>query len=549
MDKNKIIKYFPILLVIPVLLLIVFNLNFNKDFVNAVNKVLLLTDNEVEETEKYTIEEVKMLAASLKVKENWDEDIKIIPLTCKVNINRMIKLIYMDGEEQLGFKYVYYRKPAGDLLFPSKKGYDFVEWTNVDDEVVTKDTVIATDEDYYVYANWVKHVSTLTVDPAQGTWESSTEKQTFKLEYEETKDIPDPTRVGYDFTGWKVEGEASKLEDRVFTMGYENTTITAQWSPKKYTLHYDVNQGAAVNPTSKEIIYTKEYGQLPTTSRTGYTFAGWYTDRNGGTKVNEHTVHNVTNDVTIYAHWDNTPPTEPKFTISYKNNSGKDEGMLPRTDGATETITVTITSSDKEETYPTSFNLVCSGGGLCKNGNATISGPTISNGTAVYTITAKKMGVGLLKATVNDTPGLDNHNSTVIYVYGPDGKLSEDAKYDVYSFDSGWVGELEGCYISDFEMTVQFGSGHYNGGNNDNMKVTGKTKSGKEVDLFYYEGNMEGNLHKSTLDKLNEYYKNNPNDPIIDIKFYTYSPHDGCTPAATIHYSVKYTFDKKLLNE
>lgn len=548
MKKKRMIIILPFLLILPAILLTIFNFNYNKDFNNIVSNFLVKEGNETDDTEPYTYEQVQMLAVSLRVKEAYNETYKMIPLTCSVNVNRTVKLIYMDGSDQLGYKYINYRKPAGTLMEPSKKGYDFVKWTNKDGDTVDEETVIASDVDYYVYANWNNHISTLTVDPASGTWNNSGDKQNFELAYEETKDIPDPTRTGYNFTSWKLVGEASTIDNRVFKMGYEDTTITAQWSPKTYTLYYDVNGGNPVSPASKSIVYTKEYGDLPTPTRTGYTFEGWYTDANNGTQVNAQTKHTVPNDVTIHAHWLNTPPTEPQFTITYANAPGKSEGMLPR-DNGTETITVTISSTDREEKYPTKFNLECTGGGLCKNGNLTISGPVIKDGKAVYTLTAKKMGIGLLKATVNDTPGLSNHNSSVIYVYGPDGQISEDAKYDVYSFNSGWLEQLEGCYISEFEFRVQFGSGHSNGNNDDTMKVTGRTKSGSQVLLYQWTGNMLGTLHVSNFDELTKYNNSHPNDPIVEIEFYTYSPHNGCTPDATIHYSVKYTFDKRLIEE
>ena len=306
----------------------IFNFNFNKDFQNVVNKIYLLTGNEEEEQEKYTIQEVKMLAVSLKVKESYNEDIMVKPLTCSVNINRMVKLIYMDGDKELGSKYIYYRKPVGNLMQPSKKGFDFVEWTNVEGEVVDKDTVLASEVDYYVYANWNKHVSTLTVNPASGVWNSSTETKNFNLAYEETKEITDPTRDGYNFTGWDLKGEASTLENKIFTMGYENSTLTAQWTPKEYNLNFNANQGGNLSMNSKKVTYTMPYGELATTSRTSYTFGGWYTAAQGGTQVNEQTIHSVTHDTTVYAHWNNTAPATPQITTYYKNANKSEQVVV-----------------------------------------------------------------------------------------------------------------------------------------------------------------------------------------------------------------------------
>ncbi len=56
-------------------------------------------------------------------------------------------------------------------------------------------------------------------------------------------------------------------------------------------------------------------------TKTGYTFAGWYTAEKGGEKVNEDTFKTPDANVTdLYAHW--TPNTY-KFTVNYRNTRNK----------------------------------------------------------------------------------------------------------------------------------------------------------------------------------------------------------------------------------
>ena len=51
--------------------------------------------------------------------------------------------------------------------------------------------------------------------------------------------------------------------------------------------------------------YTKKYGEslgtMPSPVESGYTLQGWYTEKSGGTKVDQNTL--VTGDATYYAHW------------------------------------------------------------------------------------------------------------------------------------------------------------------------------------------------------------------------------------------------------
>ena len=55
---------------------------------------------------------------------------------------------------------------------------------------------------------------------------------------------------------------------------------------------------------SYTVIYKDKYGTLPTPTKNGYTFGGWYTGENGtGTKVDENTVLTNINNHTLHAYW------------------------------------------------------------------------------------------------------------------------------------------------------------------------------------------------------------------------------------------------------
>ena len=53
----------------------------------------------------------------------------------------------------------------------------------------------------------------------------------------------------------------------------------------------------------KTIIFQGTYGLLPTPTRLGYIFEGWYTAKSGGKKVTSDTVVNATQNYTMYARW------------------------------------------------------------------------------------------------------------------------------------------------------------------------------------------------------------------------------------------------------
>ena len=81
------------------------------------------------------------------------------------------------------------------------------------------------------------------------------------------------------------------------------------------TVAFDANGGTA---SASSLGYTagSPYGTLPTASRTGYEFAGWFTSATGGSEVTAATPADE-NIATLYAHW--TPHT---YTIHFDANGG-----------------------------------------------------------------------------------------------------------------------------------------------------------------------------------------------------------------------------------
>ena len=69
--------------------------------------------------------------------------------------------------------------------------------------------------------------------------------------------------------------------------------------------------------TSKVVTYGSTYGALATTSRTGYTFNGWFTAASGGTQVTTATVVTNAANHTLYAQW-----TANTYTVTFDANGG-----------------------------------------------------------------------------------------------------------------------------------------------------------------------------------------------------------------------------------
>lgn len=107
----------------------------------------------------------------------------------------------------------------------------------------------------------------------------------------------------------KVNGLSNTSSDVTATTSYSVDALP------RYTLSFNAN-GGSVSETSRTLFYGYEYGDLPTPTRTGYTFTGWYTQQSGGTKLYNTTTMGSSN-VTIYAHW-----RANKLTTKYYINGG-----------------------------------------------------------------------------------------------------------------------------------------------------------------------------------------------------------------------------------
>lgn len=149
---------------------------------------------------------------------------------------------------------------------------------------------------------------TVQFNPNGGTVDTKSKKVTIGKTY---GTLPTPTRTGYDFDGWYTrESGGTKVTATTSVGTNPPTTLYAHWIAKKYTVTLDAN-GGTVSMASRTATYGSEYPALPAPTREGYTFDGWYTQKTGGTKVDEDTTVTTAANHTLYAHWHLTPALAP----------------------------------------------------------------------------------------------------------------------------------------------------------------------------------------------------------------------------------------------
>lgn len=116
-------------------------------------------------------------------------------------------------------------------------------------------------------------------------------------------DQPHQSRTGYTFTGWATTvGGPVDYSTNVTAFEKAPMILYAQWKPNTYTLSFNAN-GGSVSPTSKSVTYGGTFGDLPTPTRAGYKFDGWYGSATGGGQFVSSSPYSFTQNLTIYAHW------------------------------------------------------------------------------------------------------------------------------------------------------------------------------------------------------------------------------------------------------
>ena len=151
------------------------------------------------------------------------------------------------------------------------------------------------------------------------------------------------------FKNWNTEsdGRGTTYSSGGIYTANGDATLYAQWT----------------NPT---------YGTLPTPTKSGYTFIGWYTASSGGTKVTGSST--VTQNITLYAHWGDVVPvkcnveTLPDKTVYNYKDVATTEGIvliITYSDGTTklvdDTDEMTFSGLSTDSTGKKNVTVTCDG--------------------------------------------------------------------------------------------------------------------------------------------------------------------------------------------
>lgn len=136
-------------------------------------------------------------------------------------------------------------------------------------------------------------------------------------------ELQNPTKTGYTFAGWYDNSTFSGSPVTTIATGSTgNKTFYARWTANTYTVTLD-REPSTDGTASVTATYDAAMPAITIPTRTGYTFGGYYTEKNGGGTqyYNENggsaRVWNIAGNTTLYAKW-----TAIEYTITYENLGG-----------------------------------------------------------------------------------------------------------------------------------------------------------------------------------------------------------------------------------
>ncbi len=216
------------------------------------------------------------------------------------------------------------------LPTPTKAGYTFNGWYNETTRVY--DGVWKTDKNVELTAKWTANTYTISYDLDGGTLNSN-KPSSYKTG--QIVNMGNPSKVGYEFLGWSVNGSSQKYKDYQISDIYGNISLVAYYEANTYSVTLD-SDGGDCETNLFTVTYGKNY-TLPVPTKVGYIFEGWY---NGSTKV-EAGVWNRTYSLDLKAKW-----SIANYTITYNLNGGCNNENNP-TSFTFETETIILLDATK----------------------------------------------------------------------------------------------------------------------------------------------------------------------------------------------------------
>ena len=202
---------------------------------------------------------------------------------------------------------------------PKKEGYSFVEW-QLDGKPFSFLNPIK--KNIELKAIWNDNNETIKKRLTEYTVTFNTKggtKVSSQKVYRRAKaKMPkNPKKEGYSFVEWQLDGKIFSFTTPIL----EDITLVAKWKKETSVINYELNYNISKNYSPTNVI-KDEAIVLPTPTRKGYSFEGWYLDNEFKNKISNVNIK-LDKNTTLYAKW-----RLLKYNISYNLDGGLNPNNL-----------------------------------------------------------------------------------------------------------------------------------------------------------------------------------------------------------------------------
>ena len=199
------------------------------------------------------------------------------------------------------------------LVNPTREGYTFAGWTGtaLEGSAVEVSIPAGSTGDRTYTATWTPITYTIDYDLAGGSVAGNL-PASYTIESAAIT-LVNPTRTGYTFKGWKLDGAGeAQMAVTIAAGSTGNKAYTATWQINQYTITFDSNGGSEVDAITQDYNTAVTPPAAPT--KTGYTFAGW----------NQAVPATIpAENVTLTAQW-----TINQYTITFNTGGGSEVAAI-----------------------------------------------------------------------------------------------------------------------------------------------------------------------------------------------------------------------------
>ncbi len=359
---------------------------------------------------------------------------KWTPLNITVNFDSN------SGNDVSFSKAVTFGTTYGELPIPTRAGYIFNGWFTAQSggTSISFDSPMNNAIAHTLYAQWVPLNNIIVNFNSNGGNVISPLNAIFNAPY---GILPEPTRIGYTFDGWFTDQSDGDLVDVTTLVSNENNHVLyAKWLPlNNIAVNFDSNGGNDVSPSFKTVTFDAFYGELPTTTRTGYNFNGWFTKQSGGTLINSDSYVTSAIAHTLYAKW------LPLDNIAVNFNSNGGNTVTP----SFKIVTFDAPYGDLPTVTRTGYNF--NGWATDESGETLINPDSYVTSAIAHTLYAKWLPLDNITVNFNSNGGNEISPLNVTFD-SPYGVLPEPTKTG-YAF-SGWFTEQSGGILINSDSYV-----------------------------------------------------------------------------------------------